>query len=702
MNDFSNEINEIYKLADVQLNEEQGYFTDWKSIKEKVVERYIDARLDETGMLEYDDWYIQYWLERNASADLLEKLYDICGENKIEWVASYINKNPNEGGIITQVAKGMAGEYFDSIANQIQKEFEQNNLIYRMIDSNKSPKEIAQILKTNGTGNCWAKQEENAKAYYGNGNYNEYCLIGEATMDNVNWEATIFLRMMAENENEVRLRKDSPIHIVGIKYYHYDEDNKLDKKDYMKIDMMLSAGHSYVFEESKQPIVETIKKVNEGFADTRLITTVAELDAYLRNNTETRVVYDKVKKWFLVGNSETSIHMHLLNDALADGYYEPFEHNGKTYTGKENEYEGGLWLHRLNPSRFILLMVSQDPLNSEEYYYDDYKYCYHYPNYCVFDRRMDFEQTPLFKYLGKPLEIENFGDFEDYDEDQYIDESIAFVSKKDLSDIILKNPTKRELRENNLTLCRCIEDSEGNWYFTDMENMLHAYVVYELRDEAAFPLFDGNDCYGIAYYDAESNEFWYNLNDYMYRKECIEQYNNSEYLRTTFPNAKIIPNPWNNQMYDELYDDEDEEQLDEQLLHMEKSHYEDYYAVILKNPSRKELRDNGLKRARFISYENGTWIFFDAMQWIHEQIYSKYHEKYGQTSSMGFYDYDTNEFIFIEDLATDKDGDDYNEAEYMYYENKNKNWLMNQTYIINNFGTNFKVNVYGDWVDNPW
>ena len=39
MNDFSNEMNEIYKLAGVQLNEEQSYFTDWKSIKEKVVER---------------------------------------------------------------------------------------------------------------------------------------------------------------------------------------------------------------------------------------------------------------------------------------------------------------------------------------------------------------------------------------------------------------------------------------------------------------------------------------------------------------------------------------------------------------------------------------------------------------------------------------------------------------------------------------
>ena len=680
MNDFSNEMNEIYNLAGVQINEEQGYFTDWNSIKERVIERYIDARLEETGVLYNDEYYIQEWLEQNASADMLEELYEESGETEINWVSNYINKNADEGGIVSKVANNMISEYFDDIAKQIQGEFEQNNLIYRMIDSDKSPKEIAQILKTNGTGNCWAKQEENAKAYYGGNNYNEYCLIGEATMDNVNWETTIFLRMMAEEENEVRLRKDSPIHIVGIKYYHYNEDNKLDKKDHMKVDMTLSVGHSYVFEESKQ-----------------------------------------------------------------------------------------------------------------------------------------------------------------------VNESIAFVSKKDLSDIILKNPTKRELRENNLTLCRCMEDSEGNWYFADMENMLHAYIVSELRDEASFPLFDGNDCYGIAYYDAESNEFWYNLNDYMYKKECIEQYNNSEYLRTTFPNARVIPNPWNNQMYDELYDDEDNnqinesirkleiqnspmiyevtslnnikallhrcrfglrgimnnstghlfvcdneelihhnlmkiinkniepvdsysklsfynnkekaldseyvyedvwgygwdlytdneiyvwvcnhdlsgdaynlvsnlemvyppededgyidvQQLNEEIIHAENCNYDNHMAVVLKNPTKRELRQNGLDRSRFIYFEDGTWLFFDSMQWIHENILDQFSPKFGKGNNGGFYDLSNNEFIFIESLDYDENEEGY-EEEVSYYENKCKKWLLTKPYIRETFGLNPNVTICGDWVDSPW
>ena len=236
-----------------------------------------------------------------------------------------------------------------------------------------------------------------------------------------------------------------------------------------------------------------------------------------------------------------------------------------------------------------------------------------------------------------------------------------------------------------------------------MENMLHAYIVSELRDEADFPLFDGNDCYGIAYYNAESNEFWYNLNDYMYKKECIEQYNNSEYLRTTFPNAKVIPNPWNNQMYDELYDDDedDDEELDESIIHAEKSNYDDYMAVVLKNPTKRELRENGLERSRFICFEDGTWLFFDSMQWIHAHIWDKYKDKFNGSNNMGFYDLSNNEFIFIESLDYDEDEEGY-EEEVSYYENKCKKWLLTKPYIRETFGLNPNVTVYGDWVDNPW
>ena len=83
--------------------------------------------------------------------------------------------------------------------------------------------------------------------------------------------------------------------------------------------------------ENKSYLEESIKSVNQRFADTKLITTPYELNNYLKNNKESRVVYDIKNNWYLVGNAETSIHINLINDAFVDGYYQPFEYNGKWY-----------------------------------------------------------------------------------------------------------------------------------------------------------------------------------------------------------------------------------------------------------------------------------------------------------------------------------------------------------------------------------
>lgn len=515
-------LNEVFKAAGVQLIEEQSYFTDWNSIKERVIERYIDARLDEAGMLCDDEYYIQEWLEQNASADMLEELYKESGETEINWVANYINKNANERGIVSKVVNNMISEYFDRISEDLQEEFEQNNLIYRMIDSDKSPKEIAQILKTNGTGNCWAKQEEYAKAYYGNGNYNEYCLIGEATMDNVNWETTIFLRMMAEEENEVRLRKDSPIHIVGIKYYHYNENNKLDKKDHMKVDMTLSVGHSYVFNESEQ--------VNESIA-------YAEM-----------------------------------ND----------------------------------------------------------------------DEMM----------------------------------------------VILHNPTRKELKDNNLDgECRIVNDGNGGYYFASSQ-WTHEQIENKLKSK------------NLPYEETMGEFYYYQDNLFATRDDWNTEEEYQEYKNDWYKSLKSIPYIVKNfgDFKAEIFNGE---YLTEEIIHAEKSNYDDYMAVVLKNPTRRELRDNGLERSRFICFEDGTWLFFDSMQWIHAHIWDKYKDKFNGSNNMGFYDLSNNEFIFIESLDYDEDEEGY-EEEVSYYENKCKKWLLTKPYIRETFGLNPNVTVYGDWVDNPW
>ena len=182
----------------------------------------------------------------------------------------------------------------------------------------------------------------------------------------------------------------------------------------------------------------------------KLITTPFELNEYLKNHAESRFVYDVKKKWYLVGNSETLIHFNLLNDALVDGIYEPFEYNGEMITGMENDYKGGKILYNLYPSRFLLFRTSSDELNGEDYYYDRYRYCYIYQDYCIFDRNQDFQKTSLYKVLGEPLDVNFIGDI---DADEGLTESIIHAEKLNYDDymaVVLKNPTKRELKDNGL------------------------------------------------------------------------------------------------------------------------------------------------------------------------------------------------------------------------------------------------------------
>lgn len=183
------------------------------------------------------------------------------------------------------------------------------------------------------------------------------------------------------------------------------------------------------------PLDESIKSVNKDLSDTKLITTPFEMNNYLKNNNETRFVYDTEKKWYLVGDAENSIHINLLNDALADGYYEPFEYNGKIINADSADLDAKArkLLYQTNPNRFLLFRTSSDQLNGEDYYYDRYKYCYVYNNYCIFSRDINFEKTSLYKVLGKPNELEFIGDI---DEDEGLNESAE--NDKTLRDYAVK------------------------------------------------------------------------------------------------------------------------------------------------------------------------------------------------------------------------------------------------------------------------
>lgn len=174
---------------------------------------------------------------------------------------------------------------------------------------------------------------------------------------------------------------------------------------------------------------EKVIRVNKELTGTRLVTSAYELNEIIKNNKETRVVYDKEKNWFLIDNSEVSFHTNMINDALIDGIYSPVKWNGKVLNGYGGDGldDDGRALYQINPSRFVLFRTSSDPNNLMEYTDDRYTNCYYYKDYYVFDREKDFMETPLFKLLGKPEYIEHWNG----DEFEELTEAIEYDKIRD-------------------------------------------------------------------------------------------------------------------------------------------------------------------------------------------------------------------------------------------------------------------------------
>ena len=231
---------------------------------------------------------------------------------------------------------------------------------------------------------------------------------------------------------------------------------------------------------SSNNIYESVKQVNRELADTLMVTSAYELNEIIKNNKERRILYDKKNKWFLVGDPETSIHINLLSDALQDGYYQPFEWNGEMIDGS-NENDGGV-LYDLHPNDFVLFRTSSDSLNGEDYYYDRYQYCYIYKDYCVFDRKGDFEGTPLYKLLGKPIDIENNGNvLEDEGINEQLTESVITRDDGEVGGYYTQstnemiNIINNKYPENDV---RVLYDIDRNLYiFADTYSAIHFNLI---------------------------------------------------------------------------------------------------------------------------------------------------------------------------------------------------------------------------------
>ena len=177
-------------------------------------------------------------------------------------VLSEMNKSENEvddDAIAEYVLNNLNNE--DSIASLIKFKFYQDRLeeiwqnlnndlydnqIYREIVTSKSLDEVLKYSEQNGVGCCWAKNYDKANAYFGDyGNtstsLHKYILVGVATDKNINWDATLILRMQYEEEDEIRLQANKPIMISKI----IDVDNK---KRY-NVNKVFSSGENLSYEQ---------------------------------------------------------------------------------------------------------------------------------------------------------------------------------------------------------------------------------------------------------------------------------------------------------------------------------------------------------------------------------------------------------------------------------------------------------------------
>ena len=158
-----------------------------------------------------------------------------------------------------------------------------DNKIYREISTPKDIKQVLEYSEKNGLGCCWAKRYDMATAYYGNEDIdnnlppiNNYVLVGELTDKNINWVATLILRAIYEEENEIRLKADVPVKLVKIidrntnKRYNvnkiFSSGNKLAYDQYNESkNIMESVNTQYLYHGMWKDQYEFCKKQNKLF-----------------------------------------------------------------------------------------------------------------------------------------------------------------------------------------------------------------------------------------------------------------------------------------------------------------------------------------------------------------------------------------------------------------------------------------------------
>lgn len=173
----------------------------------------------------------------------------------------------------------------------------------------------------------------------------------------------------------------------------------------------------------------------------------------------------------------------------------------------------------------------------------------------------DVEYAKIFAIVKRELELrgENFSDSDidkalqtlgidkpspnDFD-GEYLNESIVHAERsndyyddseyQDMTNVILKNPSRKELIDNGMIECRIVKDWNDNFYFANSYEMIHTDIVDKLESENITSV-ETN-----LFYDTNSNTFYYNvghltddeIKDFSEREE--NELRHSSYISKTF------------------------------------------------------------------------------------------------------------------------------------------------------------------------
>lgn len=288
------------------------------------------------------------------------------------------------------------------------------------------------------------------------------------------------------------------------------------------------------------------------------------------------------------------------------------------------------------------------------------------------DNRIDFltnkDLYVLFKQysfmndrLNKILKLDTMEDVEKdetlYEEYEGLNESIVYAERSDDDMVvILHNPTRKELRDNNIELARYCYDEEGNFYFGNANILTHNDIISSIENKLGITLYDdigfynaNNNCFYIKGYFADEDEYIEEL------ENAKRKFSSESLLKDLFGNFKVDifqgETPW-----------DDREELNESIAYAEMN--DDDMMVILKNPTRKELRDNGMIECRIVKDWNDNFYFANSYEMIHTDIVDKLEsENITSVETNLFYDTNSNTFYYNVGHLTDDEIKDFSERE---------------------------------------